>query len=351
MPSRHAPGLPVGKLPVDLLRSFLARVPARDPRVLVGPGIGEDAAVIQNGDRSLVVSTDPITLAGERIGRYAVHVNANDVAVMGARPAWFFVVLLLPESATTPELVDAILADVQGACDDLGVTLCGGHTEITQGLDRPILVGQMIGEVQSIRLLLKARVAVGDQVLLTRGVAIEGTAILARERPDLADALGRDLIERAAQYLVTPGISVVDAALVAAETEGVHAMHDPTEGGLLAGLVELVAPASLGLLIDRERIPVLPETQALCGVLGIDPLKLIASGALLVAASPEGAERVRRAFEDRRIPVSTVGEVLPSEKGLTISSGGHLSPLVAPERDEIARFFAQDMTENATRKT
>jgi hydrogenase expression/formation protein HypE len=344
MPPRHAPGLPVGKLPADLLRSFLARVPVRDPRVVVGPGIGEDAAVIQNGDRSLVVSTDPITFAAEWIGRYAVHVNANDVAVIGARPAWFFVVLLLPESVTTPELVDAIMADVQGACDELGVTLCGGHTEITQGLNRPILVGQMIGEAQSSRLLLKARVAVGDHVLLTRGVAIEGTAILARERPDLAATLGRDLMDRAAQFIATPGISVVDAARVAAETDGVHAMHDPTEGGLLAGLVELVAPAAVGLLIDRERIPVLPETQALCEALGLDPLKLIASGALLVAASPEGAERVKRAFEARHIPVSTIGEVLPAEKGLAISSGGHLSPLTAPDRDEIARFF-----ENAER--
>jgi hydrogenase expression/formation protein HypE len=339
MPPRQTPGLPVGKLPVDLLRSLLGRVPARDPRVIVGPGIGEDAAVIEHGDRSLVVSTDPITLAAERIGRYAVHVNANDVAVMGARPAWFFVVLLLPESTTTPELVDSILADVRGACDELGVTLCGGHTEITQGLDRPILVGQMIGEVPSSRVLLKARVAVGDQVLLTRGVAIEGTAILARDRPDLADRLGRDLVDRAAQFIVTPGISVVDAALLVAETDGVHAMHDPTEGGLLAGLVELVAPASLGLLIDRERIPVLPETQAFCQVLGLDPLTLIASGALLVAASPEGAERVKRAFAARRIPVTTIGDVLPAEKGLAISSDGRLSPLVAPERDEIARFF------------
>jgi hydrogenase expression/formation protein HypE len=342
--SPHAPGLPVGKLPVDLLRSFLASVPVRDPRVVVGPGIGEDAAVIQNGDRSLVVSTDPITFAAEWIGRYAVHVNANDVAVMGARPTWFFVVLLLPQSQTTPELVDAILADVRGACDGLGVTLCGGHTEITQGLNRPILVGQMIGEVESSRLLLKARVAVGDQVLLTRGVAIEGTAILARERPDLAGTLGRDLIDRAAQFIVTPGISVVDAALLAAETDGVHAMHDPTEGGLLAGLVELVAPASLGLRIDRERIPVLPETQALCQVLGLDPLKLIASGALLLAASPEGAERVRQAFAVRRVPVSTIGEVLPAEKGLAISTGGRLDPLLAPERDEIARFFERDGT-------
>ena len=176
--------LPVGKLPLEHLQSLLRHLPKHDPRLLIGPQIGEDAAVIDAGDRYLVVATDPITFATDHIGNYAVHVNANDIAVLGARPLWFFVVMLLPENCTTPDLAETILADVRATCEELGVTLGGGHTEITQGLDRPILVGQMLGEVTPTRLVRKTRITVGDLILLTRSVAIEGTAILAREKSE-----------------------------------------------------------------------------------------------------------------------------------------------------------------------
>lgn len=338
---RRQESLPVGKLPLEALRSLLTHLPRRDPRLLIGPQIGEDAAVIDVGDRCLVVSTDPITFATDRIGRYAVHVNANDVAVMGARPSWFFVVLLLPEGAATPELVDAIMADVRIACDEVGITLCGGHTEITQGLDRPIVVGQMIGEVASTRLVRKNRIAIGDRVLLTRGVAIEGTAILAREKLDrLRAKVGADLLTRAARFLVDPGISVVTAALAAAEAgDVVHAMHDPTEGGLATGLFELVAPVGLGLRVVREQIRVFPETEAICTALALDPLKLIASGALLIAVAPPGTDTVMKALHDKGVTVSIIGEVRPANEGLTISVDGRVESLAPPDRDEIARAF------------
>jgi hydrogenase expression/formation protein HypE len=186
---------------------LLKQSPTLDSRLLIGPQIGEDAAVIDIGDRYLVVATDPVTFATDQIGRYAVHVNANDVAVLGARPRWFFVVMLLPENRTTPELAEAIMAGVRITCEELGVALGGGHTEITQGLDHPILVGQMLGEVDPTRLVRKNCVAIGDQILLTQGVAIEGTAILAREK---AEQLGRqvdaDLLGRAARFLITPAL-------------------------------------------------------------------------------------------------------------------------------------------------
>ena len=182
-PERHRQRrLPVGKLPTEHLRSLLAELPDRVGRLLIGPQLGEDAAVIDVGDRCLVVTTDPITFATDHIGRYAVHVNANDVAVLGARPLWFFVVLLLPERSTTPALAESIMADVRTSCGELGVTVCGGHTEITAGLDRPVVVGQRLGEVAPTRLVRKTGSAVGDQILLTRGIAIEGTAFLARHK-------------------------------------------------------------------------------------------------------------------------------------------------------------------------
>jgi hydrogenase maturation factor len=336
--------LPVGKLPHAQLRSLLAQLPGRDPRLLIGPQIGEDAAVIDAGDRYLIVTTDPITFATDHIGRYAVHVNGNDVAVLGARPLWFFVVMLLPESLTTPELADAIMADVRTTCEELGVALGGGHTEITQGLDRPILVGQMIGEVAPTRLVRKTRIAIGDQILLTSGVAIEGTAILAREKAEwLRGRVDPGLLVRAARFLIDPGISVVRAALAAADVgEVVHAMHDPTEGGLATGLFELVAPAGLGLRVNREHIPVFPETAAICQVLGLDPLKLIASGALLIAVAPAGADSVQTAIRATGVPVAAIGEVRPVSEGMTISTRTAVEPLTPPARDEIARAFGGD---------
>jgi hydrogenase expression/formation protein HypE len=333
--------LPVGKLPLEYLRSLLRQAPKLDPRLLIGPQIGEDAAVIDAGDRYLVVATDPVTFATDHIGCYAVHVNANDVAVLGARPLWFFVVMLLPEGRTTPELAETIMADVRTTCDELGVTLAGGHTEITPGLDRPILVGQMLGEVAPTRLVRKTRIAIGDRILLTRGVAIEGTAILAREKSEwLRDRIDADVLARAARFLIEPGISVVSAALTAASVgEAVHAMHDPTEGGLATGLFELVAPAGLGLRVVGEHIRVLPETGTICRVLGLDPLKLIASGALLVAVAPDQVDAVLTVIQTVGIPAAVIGEVRPSSEGVTIVTNGNIEPLTPAVRDEISRAF------------
>lgn len=331
--------LPIGKLPLEHLRTLLKHLPKHDPRLLIGPQIGEDAAVIDMGEKYLVVATDPITLATDHIGRYAVHVNANDIAVLGARPLWFFVVMLLPENRTTPELAETIMVDIRSACEELGITLSGGHTEITQGLDRPILIGQMLGEVAPARLVRKNRIAVGDLILLTRGVAIEGTAILAREQSErLGGQIDAGLLERAARFLIEPGISIVSAALAAANVgEAVHAMHDPTEGGLAMGLSELVAPAGLGLRVIREHIRVFPETGAICCTLGLDPLKLLASGALLVAVAPYGANPIVTAIEDKGVPVGVIGEVRPQSEGMNIVTNGEMEPLTLPVRDEIAR--------------
>ena len=311
-----------------------------DQRLLIGPQIGEDAAVIDAGDRYLVVATDPVTFAMDQIGRYAVHVNANDVAVLGARPLWFFVVMLLPQNRTTPELAETIMADVLSACEELGVALAGGHTEITHGLDRPILVGQMLGEVAATSLVRKTRIAVGDQILLTQGVAIEGTAILAQEKSEQLRQVDAAVLARAARFLIEPGISVVNAALAAANVgEAVHGMHDPTEGGLATGLFELVVPAGLGLRVTRERIPVFPETNSICTALSLDPLKLLASGALLIAVAPDGANLVVRAIEDTGARVALIGDVRPLAEGITIVTNGKATPLSPALRDEIARAF------------
>src|SRR5262245_8898042 len=177
----NAPLLPAGKLPPALLTQLLARQAVTDPRVLIGPRLGEDAAVIDMGDRLLIAKSDPITFATDAIGYYAVTVNANDIAAMGGTPRWFLATLLLPEASTTAALVRDIFAQVRQACRELDITLVGGHTEITVGLTRPILSGHMLGEVARARLVTSAGVQVGDALLLTKGFPVEGVAIMARE--------------------------------------------------------------------------------------------------------------------------------------------------------------------------
>ena len=330
-----------GKLPMELLSRLLSGIDVRDPRVVLGARAGEDAALIDIGDRYLVAKTDPITFATDLIGWYLVQVNSNDLAAMGATPRWLMATLLLPEG-TTEEQTQTIFEQLLEACDSLGITLIGGHTEITYDLPRPIAMGALLGEVAKDRVVLSSGAQVGDSIVLTQGVAIEGTSILAREAEDVLVARGvsQEVIERAKSFLFTPGISVAKAADIACDTVDVHAMHDPTEGGVATALLELATAAEVGIVVDAERIPVLPECGVICDALSLDPLGLIASGALLATTSPSDAERLIAALNQEGIPASVVGRVTPASEGLRLMSGGVEHPLPTFERDELARFFS-----------
>ena len=332
--------LQAGKLSAKQLRELLTPLQRVDPRVIIGPQLGEDATVLDFGSKYLVVTTDPVTFATDRIGWYVVHVNANDIAVMGATPRWFFTTLLLPEQGTTFAMVDSIMTEIRQTCDEFGISVSGGHTEITTGLQRPIIVGQMIGEVDKKDLIRKTSLQVGDKILLTQGLAIEGTALLAREKRELLqNHLSAAQIDQAEQFLFNPGISVVKAARIATSSGDIHSMHDPTEGGLVAGLHELAVASGKGLRVFADRVPIFPETHAICRCLQIDPLRLIASGALLIGASAQTVEKVAAALKREGIPVEEIAEVVPANDGMQIESGGATLPLIPPDRDEIAKVF------------
>ena len=225
---------PAGKLPPELLGRMLSRYAAgENERLLVPPGIGEDAAVIRFGDRCVVAKTDPITFATDEAGWYAVHVNANDVAAMGATPRFFLASVILPEEQATEALIESVFRSIDEAARQLGIAVCGGHTEITHGIDRPIVVGQMLGDVDCGKVVRSSGLVPGDAVLLTKGMAVEATAIIAREKRGELEERGFEaaFLDRCAGYLRDPGISVVRDAAVATAAGEVHAMHDPTEGG------------------------------------------------------------------------------------------------------------------------
>ncbi len=329
--------LPLGKLPVELLARLLARAPIKDPRVLYGPGIGLDCAVIDLGGRVLVFKSDPITFATDDIGWYAVQVNANDVATTGAVPRWMLATLLLPENDTTQARVEAIFDQIYSAAARLGISVVGGHTEITYDLHRPVLVGTLIGEVDRERLVTPASVVPGDRLLLTKGVPIEGTALLAREFPGrLSGALTPAELEEARQYLYKPGISVVQDAQTATRAGQVHAMHDPTEGGLAGALWELSDASGKQIIVDPAAVLVPDISRRVCSAFGLDPLATIASGALLIAAADGDAPAILTALESEGIACCEIGRVAGGPAGVGQADG---QAFPRPARDEIARVY------------
>ena len=334
--------LPPGKLPAALLEDLLRqREPAADPRVLIGPRPGEDAAVIDVGDRLLIAKSDPITFATDAIGYYAVNVNANDVASMGGTPRWFLATLLLPENGTTPELVRDIFSQIREACRALRVSLVGGHTEITLGLDRPLICGQMLGEATRQGVVTSAGAQVGDAVLLTKGYPLEGVAIIARERAAQLAAQGfaaRD-VARWQGLLFDPGISVVRDAAVLRQAVDVHALHDPTEGGVATGLRELAGASGVGLRLQADALPLLPAGRVLCDTFGLDPLGTIASGALLAAVPPDQAGEAVRACTADGISCTDIGRVVAADAGLFLAGRDSERHLPVFPRDEIVKLF------------
>lgn len=333
----------VGKLPNELLASLLKRVDQRDPSVIVGPGIGRDAAVIDTGGPKLLVAkSDPITFASDMIGWYAVHVNANDIACTGATPSWFLATVLLPEGAEA-SLAEAIFEQLTAACRDLGVQLVGGHTEVTLGLTRPIVAGAMLGEVERDRLVRPDGGRPGDALILTKGIAIEGTGVLAREAGERLQRLGvsTEEIEEAKRYIVDPGISVLKEAGAACAASTVHAMHDPTEGGLATALHEMAEANQCGIVVEEEAIEILPLTLRVCEAADLDAFGLLASGALLLAVAEEECAEALQAIEGAGVPARRIGSLASAEAGVIMVGDSGRSYVPRFPRDEVARFLTQ----------
>ena len=339
MPSKTE-SLPLGKLKLEHLQHLLRQYTSTDERVVVGSQIGEDAAVLDFGETYLVAKTDPITFVADDIGWYTIVVNANDIVTRGATPKWFLATILLPARQTTEALVESIFAQLADACRQYHITLCGGHTEVTYNLDRPIVVGHMLGEVAKDKLVRTSGARVGDDILLTKGIAIEGTSIIASVKAQtLQHTYSADFLRTCRQFIYTPGISVIEDALTAIELGQVSAMHDPTEGGLATGLHELAEAAGVGVRIDYEAIPIFPETRQLCERYHLDPLGLIASGALLVTANPQETEHIRTGLHQKGIQISKIGSVISANEGRILLKSRQEHPLPIYHQDEVTKIF------------
>jgi hydrogenase expression/formation protein HypE len=333
--------LPVGKLPFELLGSLLARLKSSDDSVVVGPGLGRDAAVIDIDGTLLVIKNDPITFVSRQAGVYLVNVNANDLSCLGAIPRWMLVTALLPETASTPEMVTDLFQQLTTTCSELGISLIGGHTEITAGVPRPLLVGTLMGTAGPHGLLYPGNAQRGDRLLLARPAAIEGTALLALEREEeLRAVFGAELVLRAQQLLYDPGISVVATANALLETGAVTALHDPTEGGVASGVREIAAASKLGAVMNRELVPLLDETRAIASHFGIDPLGMLSSGTMLATVSADRVDFVVEHCSARQIRTAVIGKLTSSSSGFQLIEGNRSLELPMFQTDEVTRALA-----------
>ncbi|HEV8717380.1 MAG TPA: AIR synthase family protein [Candidatus Binatia bacterium] len=329
--------LTLGKLPVDFLKTCIALTGTPDPQVLIGPRFGEDCAVIDLGAQYLITKTDPVTFATEEIGWYAVHVNANDVAMMGARPRWFQACLLFP-SGTKEDTVRQVFAQIDAASKELGIAVTGGHTEVTNAVSQPVVIGDMHGIVDKDRLVTSGGARPGDLVVMSKTAGIEGTSILAAEKAaELRPHLDESLRQEAVNLRHAPGISVVKEALLAAG-HGATAMHDPTEGGVAMGLYELATASGIGITLDLDAIPILPVTQTICRFFNLNPLGLISSGTLLLTIPADRWPALRRTFHAQSLTAQVIGTITQGS-GISAFSDGKPAPFTYSETDELAKVL------------
>lgn len=332
--------LPIGKLPPDLLEKLFNKIPILDKKVIVGPGTGMDCAVIDFGNQYLVLKSDPISLTSENIAWYAVQINVNDIVTTAADPRWMLTTLLLPENNTSVQMVENITTQLINATKEFGITIVGGHTEITRGIDRPILSAALIGTVDKDKLITPAGVETGDTIFLTKEIAIETVSILSNDFANsLREHLTEQELEEAQSYHFEPGISIYKEATLIRDGFDVTAMHDPTEGGLSAALWELSIASNKMLMIYPDKIPVSELTKKICNHFLINPINSISSGALIFTAKENRTKDILKIMEKSDIKVSVIGYVTGEGTGVINSTESGQFPMLRPERDEITKVF------------
>jgi len=332
--------LPLGKLPPSLLEKILRKIPQMDSNVILGPGTGLDCSVLDFGDQYLVFKSDPISLTSDNIGWYAVEINTNDIVTTGADPKWMLTTILLPEGSTSFSDVDRITDQLIDASKRYGISIIGGHTEITSGISRPIISCTMIGVVEKDKLITPNGAMTGDLVFLTKEIAIETVAIIANDfTNDLKNVLTDQEIQIAQSYIKKPGISIFKEATLLRNGYGVTAMHDPTEGGLASALWEMSVASQKIFEINIDAIPLSPFAKKITDHFSINPMNSISSGALLFTASPEYKEKILSVMNENSIPISLIGKVPEQGVGVFINDENGRGELSRPERDDVTKIF------------
>lgn len=326
----------IGKIPGDKLKEIiLNKIEYRRDDVLVHAGIGEDSAVVDLKGELLVISSDPITGASEHAGYLAVHVACNDLAATGALPVGIQLVLLLPENIREEDIAE-LMDEINHTAADNNIEILGGHTEILSAVKKPIIIVTAVGKVAHERYVSSAGATVGDDLVLTKGVGIEGTYILANDFSEILREKGISeyTINSAQNY--GKKLSVIKEGLIAARMNA-HAMHDVTEGGLYGALDELTQAAGNGFDLYLENLPVSTETDKICQALEIDPAGLISSGSMLIAIAETDTHDLIEKLNSEGIKAAKIGKVTENTKN--VIKRGKKIPFKWSNKDELWRLM------------
>lgn len=325
----------IGKLPNEILEKIvISNIKTKRKEILVGAAIGKDSAIVDFGEEVCVMSTDPITGATKDLGSLAVHVSCNDVATSGAEPLGVLLTILAPPE-TAIEDIENIMIDASKAAEEINIEIMGGHTEITDGVNRIIISSTVIGKQKKDKLPNIKDIKVGDKVMVTKWVGIEGTAIIAKELNDkLKDKIGEEkLIE--AQNLGNM-ISVVREGIICGQI-GVKYMHDITEGGVFGAVWEASKAINKGIKIKEDLIPVNTITREIGTLLNIDIYKLISSGSMLIIAGEDKVSKINEELSRNGIKSTVIGEVIESK--ILLEKTGHTIEIEPPSSDELYKVL------------
>lgn len=325
----------IGKVPNDVLEKIVfSNIKNKREEVLVSAGIGKDCAVIDFEKYGCIVSTDPITGATKNIGSLAVNISCNDIASSGAEPIGVLMTILIPPK-TKEEDLEHIMKDASEAAKKLNVEIVGGHTEVTDAVNRVVITTTVIGRQIKDKLLLPESTEVGDKILLTKTAGIEGTSIIANEiKEKLKGEISDELIQEA--IALGDSVSVVKEGLICGKI-GVRYMHDITEGGVLGAVWEAGKATGKGVFIDKDLIPLEKSTIEISKLLNIDPYKLISSGSMLIVSPSKNVDTIVESLKNEDIRCTVIGEIV--ESGIKIKQNGEIIDIDAPESDELYKVI------------
>lgn len=326
-----------GKLDSELLKELVFNnITFRRPEVITRPGIGEDCAVVDFGEYDCVLSTDPITGAVNEIGRLAIHISCNDIASNGVEPLGILLSCMLPVG-TSKEDVDQIMKQAAHESAKIGVEIIGGHTEITDAVNKPVIVSTAIGRGLRGSSQSAKDMKAGDYILVTKQAGMEGAGIIVSDHPDkVKDILSPDEMQQALKML--DQVSVVKEGLIAGEI-GTSGMHDITEGGVLGSVWEMCEVSDTGAEIWKEKIPVSDVTKKICDHFNIDWLRLISSGCMMIVASPDKKDLIMDRIQKSGIAISCIGRVRDKSFGRILIDGHLNTDITPPDSDELYKVI------------
>ena len=326
--------LKVGKLESEVLQNIVIdRIKYKRPEVKTRAGVGEDCAVIDYGPYECVISTDPITASVSDVGRLSIHISCNDIASNGIEPLGITLAVLLPVG-TTKEDVENIMAQAGEAAEAVGVEIIGGHTEVTPAVNQPVIVSTAFGRGLAGESAPATKMAPGDWILMTKIAGLEGTGIIAGDKEaELEDVLTPDEIQHAKDLL--NDVSVVKEG-VAAGKIGTSGMHDVTEGGILGAIWEMCHLGGVGAEVWESKVPMDPVTLKIAEHYGINPLRLISSGCMMIMASDERKDAIMEAVESVGVQITCIGRIKTEEEGVYLMhANSMIEEITPPEADEL----------------